>query len=643
MWTSEEVQKKAAWALTLVGLISMFNGAIASAYEAEKNYDIEHFINTHWITCIQLFSGLAFLLQERKYAGSACMTLSVHSISLVISLCAVVADFSNLLYLLTNRKEREFGKPDKRQARMISYCGVDTVLSLTAIPLNYLIVNSILALDRTCESRCIRLLILGTMQIVLSVFKLCAYFMEIWAMRKAKEGRLLFINYTLDEPVWIVICVLCGVMCVLASRGTRLLRYASLAIASISILPSIFYLWLDYRWYTSVIFLQKNATDHMPRIPLVWLFGFSFIHIGVLIASVLAIFQLVTSRNRSTQLSFVRIFSICSFLFLVLAGLIFLIDLYALANQVFYRIFHGSEQKAPFLLLLCSIFAILSINPTFSAFSLPSCLTVCLLTVKSTIFLLISYCYLTYKGYFREQLGDLLLNYDAKGSEIVTTGGVLLHTVEALIHLIAATSAIFLTTVIMRIAHLRKETNAVDIQLNTKKYQALLRWIGVVDACGSFIILASTIYSFAGSSETMHPLIIIFHFLYHISLAISLIIFPLYQICVSERIHEIPIARHTLLILSAIRFFSILTQLDYRGIGDDFYYTWQLHHFVEIASMFGCFFSTILVLRIENLINPLVLNENFGVMEFDNPLAGELESSNFSEGYIQLRQEESIS
>ena len=47
-----------------------------------------------------------------------------------------------------------------------------------------------------------------------------------------------------------------------------------------------------------------------------------------------------------------------------------------------------------------------------------------------------------------------------------------------------------------------------------------------------------------------HPLITMYGYLYHIALAIALIVFPLYQIMAAEGLHEQPLAMNTLLVLT---------------------------------------------------------------------------------------------
>ncbi|CAJ0567938.1 unnamed protein product, partial [Mesorhabditis spiculigera] len=479
--------------------------------------------------------------------------------------------------------------------------------------------------------------------------RLAGYLYEMWKLRISdKSTRHLFFNYTIDEPVWLALAMTCGAVCIVASRGTHLTRVLSLALTSLCIMPAIFYLWGDYRWYTSVIFLHEqesgNATTPIiPTVPLHFSFICGLSHIGLLIGSMLFLFEQISGRLRSTQpASFTRVFLICGLVFAGLCLAIFGLDLYALGEKIFYKVFHGSEQKTPFLLMLASIFALLSSNPQHATLALPACLVVLLYTAKSTLFLLLSYSYLVFKGYFREQLCDLFVTNTDDCFATVTTGGVFLHMFEAFIHLAAAVASIFLAAIVMRVAHLRREVSNTDVHYRTAKSQALIRWIGVVHASAALVVIGSSILSFVFSSTAMHPLIVIYLQLYHIAVAFSLIVFPLYQICVSEVIHEVPVARHALLILSAIQFFNIVTQLDYRGTGEDLNVIWKLHHFVEVLTAFGYFFTAILVLRIENVIRPDPLRENYDVLDFDNPLAAEMQDSELNEGYIQLRQEETI-
>ncbi|VDO93241.1 unnamed protein product [Heligmosomoides polygyrus] len=93
-----------------------------------------------------------------------------------------------------------------------------------------------------------------------------------------------------------------------------------------------------------------------------------------------------------------------------------------------------------------------------------------------------------------------------------------------------------------------------------------------------------------------------------------------------------PLSQTTLLILSVARFVEILTQLDYRGTGDDMTFAWKIHHTADFVALI-CYFCTAMIV-IRMMGNDSVEADELH-LRFNNPLTIE-ESGD----YLQLRHQE---
>uniref|UniRef100_A0A0K0DMV4 CASP-like protein n=1 Tax=Angiostrongylus cantonensis TaxID=6313 RepID=A0A0K0DMV4_ANGCA len=91
-------------------------------------------------------------------------------------------------------------------------------------------------------------------------------------------------------------------------------------------------------------------------------------------------------------------------LFLVLSCSTVSLDVYTIWKKLFYRLFHGAEQKTPFLTALTAIFAMAASTSRFASIAF-ICLS--LYSLNSTVFQMISYLYLSSNGYFGDHLCEL--------------------------------------------------------------------------------------------------------------------------------------------------------------------------------------------------------------------------------------------
>ncbi|VDO83338.1 unnamed protein product [Onchocerca flexuosa] len=85
--------------LIIVGTVNGMNAFLASCIQAEKSYHTEHFTNTHWITIISLFAGIASWLcpSFSLLSSSFIFVIIVDIFALAICSATVIADFFNII------------------------------------------------------------------------------------------------------------------------------------------------------------------------------------------------------------------------------------------------------------------------------------------------------------------------------------------------------------------------------------------------------------------------------------------------------------------------------------------------------------------------------------------------------------------
>ncbi|VDM50253.1 unnamed protein product [Toxocara canis] len=153
------------------------------------------------------------------------------------------------------------------------------------------------------------------------------------------------------------------------------------------------------------------------------------------------------------------------------------------------------------------------------------------------------------------------------------------------------------------------------------KYERFVQWIGIIFLGAGVIVFSSTVIEFL-TSRARHPLVVLLTTLYHTSIGTTLIIVPLYQVTVSRMLLKNPLICVSLVMINAVRFIDVLTQLDYRSIGETANLSWRLHNTVEIAALGAHFVTIMLCLRIAELVNGTIFSEAMMSFEgFNNPLS----------------------
>ncbi|KAJ1373270.1 hypothetical protein KIN20_035629 [Parelaphostrongylus tenuis] len=149
--------------------------------------------------------------------------------------------------------------------------------------------------------------------------------------------------------------------------------------------------------------------------------------------------------------------------------------------------------------------------------------------------------------------------------------------------------------------------------------------------CGLAVLVQAVV--FLRTSSILHPMVIVYMALYHVALAVALIVFPLYQIMCAEKLASKPLLQTTLLILSVVRFVEILTQLDYRGTGDDLTVAWKVHQTADFITLISHFATAVLVIRLMSRCE----SDSDDLQLFNNPL-----SLDGEDDYLQFRLQDDI-
>ncbi|KAK6041619.1 hypothetical protein COOONC_20876 [Cooperia oncophora] len=356
----------------VIGFFGFMNAFVASLQNAEKSSLLDLYINTHWITTIVVFAGASRLLMISSWA-SEIFSLMLQLLCFCVVVNAMVADFWNLRILSA------LNGTMVPAATTISYLklynSMDALLCVIAVLLSSYIIYQhfyLSAASSYSQTPSVKLLGMGTALVVLGVIRFACYFCEFFKLAGQDRLRALFANYTLDEPAWICVQLTLGVLCVLSSRGSKLLRALTLALAASTLMPSVFYLWLDYRWWAS----SRLSFGVLSKSSAYWQasgVAISLCNVGVVTATLVQLLSMhSTNRRVSLDEKTNRFFMIIAAIFLVLSCSTISLDVYTIWKKLFYRLFHGAEQKTPFLTALTAIFAMAASTSKFAPIAVPA-------------------------------------------------------------------------------------------------------------------------------------------------------------------------------------------------------------------------------------------------------------------------------
>uniref|UniRef100_A0A0R3S750 G_PROTEIN_RECEP_F1_2 domain-containing protein n=1 Tax=Elaeophora elaphi TaxID=1147741 RepID=A0A0R3S750_9BILA len=618
--------------LIIVSIVSVLNAFLAGCIQAEKSYHTEHFTNTHWITIISLFAGIASSLCPSFNLLSTSFILAVIMDIFALAICsaAVIADFFNLIAIC-----KDFSILTKNTFvtriqvyGLLSYSTVDMILSAVSVVLVLLILSSCHRsfLDIQMERHSTALSIIGCALIATSVLKFFSWIAELYLLRSiGNVVRYTFIHYTTDEPLWIALNIALGILCILRVPANSPTRIITFCLSSINIYPTVTYLWIDYRWFSNAVISGTTFAKWTPDWLSVLSLSTGIIHVMLLILLTLTF---INSCDQPLHMNFSPHFKTFLFISGLISGAIsmalFAFDIISTRLEAFYKIFHGNEQKTPFLTTLASAFLLFASARQVNFFVIPALLTTLLFCIQSTIFLLISYLYLSWNGYYADEVCEIFYRGSAWCASYLTIPGAISHFIETLLYFCVFIASCAMAYIIWRVIQANSRRGACNVDgksIAAIKLEKLIEKIGLALLIAGAGVLITTVHEFIWNSSR-HPLIVLLTSVYHVSLTITLLIFPLYQIVVSRELYANLLHCICLLMINAVRFADILTQLDYRNIGEATSWSWRIHNATEVLALGAHFATIVLCLRIVDIINNTRISHMpQPFVEFRNPLS----------------------
>ncbi|VBB27034.1 unnamed protein product [Acanthocheilonema viteae] len=618
--------------LIIIGIVNVVNAFLAGCIQAEKSYHTEHFTNTHWITIISLFAGIASSIcpSFNHLSIPFIFAIIVDIFALAISFATIIADFFNVIAIW-----KDFGTLTRNAFitklqvyGLLSYSTVDMILSAVSVALLLLILSSCYRnfLDIQMERHSIQFSIIGCTLIATSMLKFFSWLAELYFLRSIGNViRYTFIHYTTDEPLWIMLNIALGILCILRIPPNSPTKLIIFCLSSISIYPTVTYLWIDYRWFSNAVISGTTFAKWTPDWLSVLSLSTGIIHIFLLIILTLT---LISSFRQPLHMNFSSQFKTFLFISSIIAGgisiALFAFDIISIRLEAFYKIFHGNEQKTPFLTTLATIFLFFASNRKVNFFVIPALLTTLLFCIQSTTFLLISYLYLSWNGYYADEVCEIFYRGSAWCTSYLTIPGAISHFIETLLYFCVFVASCSMVYIIWRMVQINPRRGAYNIDeksIAAIKLEKLIEKIGLALLIAGAGVLIVTMYEFIWNSSR-HPLIVLLTSLYHLSLTITLLIFPLYQIVISRELYANLLHCTCLLMINAVRFADILTQLDYRNIGEVTSWSWRIHNTTEVFAL-GAHFATIVwCLRILDIVNNTRISHmSQPFVEFRNPLS----------------------
>ncbi|ULU05872.1 hypothetical protein L3Y34_018059 [Caenorhabditis briggsae] len=641
--------------LLALGTLALLNALVSTITKPMELMHHFSVINIHWINTIIFLAGLSPFIFPQKTLKSETAIVVVNVLSFCICVSCAFADLGNLAiktfgtpnntgilsnFISDDEIETEIPQPSKEisehlaklaqkfRDHLFAYNCLDLAICVLAACMSHkLIVNRIEASPNVHLTDSRRFQGYGVALIIMTVTGLANHMWQRLIMVNHKQAIFLDMH-TIDEFSWLVINLATGVFVFLSSRSNQIIQSTSFVLSGATIYPSFFYAWLDYRIMTSAHskFLFRQAiTSLMIAIP----------HMFVLLTIFLTF---IMTRRDATRVQLTHlnkvIFMGFSVFFLTISLSLVNVNLYALFTKQFYKIFHSSEQKLPFLTAFMSLFTGLSVATKFNYITIAASLVIGILAINATYLHIFSYIYLQFNGYFIDGTSSefLVLPADKYDNGTETSS---VHTIETSLNVL---SFIGSSVLVLFLAYLARtalpppdntEESTEEI-LVKKKHEKSVLGLGVVMLFSAVFVLSLAFYVFF-RTKSPHPLVTIYSQLFHVVLALSITSYALFQVLVAEHLSRFPILSCALIILSVIRALDILTQIDYKDIGNQ-PLTWTIHALVEYMAMFFHFATIAIVFRIEGAGRPLIEPAEIP-MSFENPLGNATDEN----GYIMLR------
>lgn len=589
--------------LFLSGMASVLNGAIATALEAVKSYHVAQYVNTHWITSTFVLAGLSTILAERLRINFFLFSsVCFNSLSVSIAVGSFIFDCININVVSLQQNVPYI---TKLKQPMIIYSVVDLITSAIAM------VSAVLALveiRRICgryfasidELKTKALLLCGGFLCLIGEVKQVLWVLEvIWLRSVGESTKYMFLNYTMDEPVWNMIYLLTGIMNVsVCMTGGRVLSYCTLILTLLSAFPAIQYLWIDYRWMMTIKITDMVSHVPKPHAILQLNIACSILHIFIIFVSCFILvknFVKVRLPWSTAKVTFeANIQQTIKHLGMLLfaAGVVFLItDVVNISSGTFFRMFYPTEQKLPFFLIPTGVLCFVMIRYNeFIPFAVPSIIVLLLLCLQATAFHIASYLYLSHNRYFGDQICDLFFFGKYKCSANMERTGAAAHFFEAALAVSVLTLCLYGSFVFCRMCCLlcTPLKYPFNEQENNRKYRHELSarvLAGSQLVLGIGVLLVSLfVFDNDPADYYSHPLIVIHTIIHRTTITLLLIIFPLVQLSLTNDVHIYPMKALTCIAIACVRMTDILIQLDYRNLAY-LGVAWTVMTAIELAAL----------------------------------------------------------
>jgi hypothetical protein len=266
---------------------------------------------------------------------------------------------------------------------------------------------------------------------------------------------------------------------IVATKGTRVLMYVTLGLASLSAYPTLIYLWIDYRWYSNI--KMSELTAHLPKPPNVLVPNMVLGAAHLVLLLIIVIVELRAIHKAGTQLfkvvieadQMLRQAVVYGGLMLILAGCVMTVtDVANLMSNTFYRVFYPTEQKLPFLLFVAGPLCLLALHKRMSLYFLPTAFAVLIFTAHTSIFMVVAYIYLSYNTYFSDQLCELFQYGKLHCETQLERLGSWSHFIEAALSACIFMLCIYLAFVLGRLMKLHK-LRVTDLSLEEMRKKRL--------------------------------------------------------------------------------------------------------------------------------------------------------------------------
>lgn len=596
------------WLTVIMGILSLANASIATGLEGVKSYYITQYVNTHWITSIFVISGGTTILVERLHIDFFLFTaICTNLIALFTAIGAVIFDCANLhtVSRIDRGSDSVRATSDNIQTRaMIAYSVIDIICCSAAFTFSLLTCLEMRSISKRYFSnlhgfRSKFLLCCGFCLCAVGVAKQILWICELrWLIRLGEVGRFLFLNYTMDEPVWNCIYFLTGILnCWSGWKGGRTIAYCALPLTALSAYPVIQYLWIDYRWLLSIQLTEVMIEVPKPERLLHANISITAAHLILIIVTVVQLCRLFSKHGLPWTVqplvldSDVRKTILCIGGLLLFAGCAFFItDVVNIQAATFYRLFYPTEQKLPFFLIPAGVLCMIILrNQTVGPYFIPCLLILLLLIFHATMFQIFTYVYLTTKLYFNAHLCDLFFYTKFKCSARVERIGAVAHFMEASLAVTIMALALYGSMLFGRMLSFyalpQADQLTADEQHSKKRHTGFLRFSLSIQLALGIGAFGVCVFVDEGPLNHDHPLFVIHGTIQRITFSLVLLLFPIVQLMLSSDLHKHPMKNIAQMGMSCIRMTDILMQVDYRNVAN-LGVGWTVLTAAELVSLF---------------------------------------------------------